>query len=113
MTRKRQPVSMAFRRDVVDTDIRVSPAHTPSTSLSERAKYICLLQMSNRQLRLLETGHMSELDTLISEKRALIESLSDSYELGAADPHLCCFVERIKESERLTRSVLSLRLLQS
>lgn len=68
-------------------------------SLSERAKYTYLLQLSQEQIHAIERNDMNTFDQILLAKGALIESLGDARELIASDPSVAAVIERIKASE--------------
>jgi hypothetical protein len=68
-------------------------------SLSERAKFTYLLQLSQEQIRAIERNDMHAFDQILLAKGALIEGLGDAQEVIASDPGLAEVISRIKASE--------------
>jgi hypothetical protein len=80
------------------------------TSNTERAKYGYLLQLSQDQIKALEVDDLFAFDRILSAKRSVIESLSDSQTLVAADPTLVTLVSEIEDTDKAAQRLLYRKL---
>ena len=80
------------------------------TSNTERAKYGYLLQLSQDQIKALEMDDLFAFDRILSAKRTLIESLSDSQSMVASDPTLLTIVGEIEDTDKAAQRLLYRKL---
>ena len=73
---------------------------------TERAKFTALLELSQKQIKALETDDMLRFDEILSEKRNLIESLVDTRNSVTADTVLESLVSRIEDADKAAQRLL-------
>jgi hypothetical protein len=76
------------------------------TGNAERAKFGYLLELSQEQIKALESEDMFAFDRILAAKGAIIESLRDTRSLMAADPTLAGVVTRIQDADKLAQRLL-------
>jgi hypothetical protein len=73
---------------------------------AERAKLKRLLELSQQQIKTLESDDMLAFDEVLAEKRVLIESLPDGQAVLNADPSLGTVVARIQDADKAAQRLL-------
>ncbi len=77
---------------------------------AECAKYSAILQLSVKQIAVIESGDFATLQAILSAKGALISSLRDGRALLAANPALRSVMQQIEQTEIQAEQALESRL---
>ena len=72
----------------------------------ERAKFKSLLELSQQQIKTLESDDLLRFDEILAEKRTLIESLVDTRSSVTADTVLESLVARIEDADKAAQRLL-------
>jgi uncharacterized protein YhaN len=73
---------------------------------TERTKFMALLALSQQQIAALEADDMLRFDEILTEKRILIESLTQQCSIVTADAALESLVSRIEDADKAAQRLL-------
>ncbi len=73
---------------------------------TERAKFTTLLALSQQQIQALEADDMLRFDEILTEKRLLIESLTQQCSSVTTDAALESLVSRIEDADKAAQKLL-------
>jgi len=77
-----------------------------STGSTERAKFGYLLDLSQEQIKALESDDLFAFDRILAAKRTVAEGLRDPRAVLAADPTLLSVVARIQDADKMATRLL-------
>ncbi len=77
-----------------------------ATAATERANLRYILELSQEQVRALESNDLPAFDRILAAKRSLINGLTDARHLVASDPALASVVAAIREADGTTQRLL-------
>lgn len=77
-----------------------------AATATERAKLRYILELSQDQIRALESNDLPAFDRILAAKHSLIHGLTDTRHLVASDPTLAAVVTAIREADGMTQRLL-------
>lgn len=77
-----------------------------AAAATERTKLCYILELSQEQIRALESNDLPAFDRILVAKRTLINGLTETRHLVASDPALASVVTAIREADGMTQRLL-------